>query len=192
MAKAKEFPFDWEEGGIIDWIGRGYGTGSWRNPQQSKDVKVTASSVRNGHLNDLVDKEPHGKHRLRTDEARYSWLQVELPVAVRPTHYRLVHPGQHSGFLRNWAFCGSYDGVDWRVLCQHNNDETLTDQDVPTSLTGAWELRVPEGEYYPYYRLVSLAKGNSQAITASCLELFGLVRHRDWPAHLRGGLNIEH
>eukprot|EP00756_Hemistasia_phaeocysticola_P062170 Hpha_TRINITY_DN5591_c0_g1::TRINITY_DN5591_c0_g1_i1::g.93690::m.93690 len=187
---AKQFDFDWEAGGIIDWIGRGYGTGTWRNPQEARDVKVTASSVRNGHLNDLVDKEPHGKHRLRTDEQRYSWVQVDLPVAVRATHYRLSHPGPQSGFLRNWAFCGSFDGVDWRILCQHTNDETLNDQDLPVSLTGAWELRVPEGEYYPHFRLVSLDKGSSQAVSASCLELFGSVRHRVWPSNLARGLNI--
>ena len=139
----KSFEFGWTSGGIIDWIGKGYGTRDWRNPSQTKDVVVTCSSVRAGKVSEFVDRTLVNQS-LETKNEPFSWMQVELPVAVCPTHYRMSHrSGDTRGLLRNWAFCASVDGKDWRVLCQHSNDQTLTANSHDT-LTGAWEVRMPK------------------------------------------------
>eukprot|EP01062_Namystynia_karyoxenos_P079085 TRINITY_DN8270_c0_g1_i1.p1 TRINITY_DN8270_c0_g1~~TRINITY_DN8270_c0_g1_i1.p1 ORF type:complete len:217 (+),score=77.76 TRINITY_DN8270_c0_g1_i1:72-653(+) len=183
MAKPVSFPFSWEAGGVLEWIGRGYGTRDWLNPSDTGDVSVTLSQYKSGKPEDFVDLEPAGQ-QLCTSDAPFSWIQVELPVAVHPTHYRMSHsPKVQQRFLRNWALCVSYDGHDWRVLCQHNDDQTLEDSS-KESLTGGWELKTPSGEFYPYFRVVVFENGTSSKtdqVAACCFELFGTVRHREWP-----------
>eukprot|EP01064_Diplonema_japonicum_P027346 TRINITY_DN3938_c5_g1_i1.p1 TRINITY_DN3938_c5_g1~~TRINITY_DN3938_c5_g1_i1.p1 ORF type:complete len:193 (+),score=8.32 TRINITY_DN3938_c5_g1_i1:73-651(+) len=179
----KKIPFNWDEGGVLDWVASQYGTGKWRNPLDTGDVLVKSSSMVSGQLRSMVEKNI-SEISVVTRNEPFSWVQVELPVAVCPTHYRMSHM-QHSpkSFLRSWAFCGSYDGEDWRVLCQHKNDKTLVNESADT-LTGAWEVRMTKPEFYPYFRIVMFEEGNSEStntLIASCLELFGSVRHRQWP-----------
>eukprot|EP01062_Namystynia_karyoxenos_P003059 TRINITY_DN11078_c0_g1_i1.p1 TRINITY_DN11078_c0_g1~~TRINITY_DN11078_c0_g1_i1.p1 ORF type:complete len:218 (+),score=76.72 TRINITY_DN11078_c0_g1_i1:80-655(+) len=185
-ADGKNFEFDWDSDGIITWVAGDYGRGAWRNPHATNAVAVTASSVASGRLAEFVDKEfqtGKGGQSLQTEDQKYSWLQVELPVAVSPTHYRLSHPESSRDFLCNWAFCGSFDGENWLVLASHTQDKTLNDQELPDSLTGAWEAQPPRGEFYPYFRLVLTGPNSAGrwAMAGCCLELFGVVRHRMWP-----------
>ncbi|KAJ9464196.1 BTB/POZ domain-containing protein [Diplonema papillatum] len=179
----KSFEFSWDAGGVIDWIARGYGTREWRNPHDANDCVVRCSSMREGQPRMFVDR-IFKDQVLYTNSEPFSWIQVELPVAVCPTHYRMSHrAGVPKYLLRSWALCASYDGEDWRVLCQHSNDKTLTDESHET-LTGAWEVRMPKPEFYPYFRVVIFENGNTDrtnALVASCFELFGKVRHRVWP-----------
>eukprot|EP00755_Sulcionema_specki_P000661 Sspe_Gene.115562::Locus_103158_Transcript_1_1_Confidence_1.000_Length_705::g.115562::m.115562 len=184
---AQEFEFDWEAGGVVNWIATGYGKHEWRNPHTSGDVLVTMSSCSKGHPSLFVDR-AFKDQVLFTDNLPFSWIQLELPVAVHPTHYRMSHrAGLPRYFLRNWAFCASFDGEDWRVLCQHTDDKTLNGEN-EDSLTGAWEVQTPKDEFFPYFRIVIFEKGNSDhtdALVASCFELFGAVRHREWPAGVK-------
>eukprot|EP01060_Flectonema_neradi_P022741 TRINITY_DN3096_c5_g1_i1.p1 TRINITY_DN3096_c5_g1~~TRINITY_DN3096_c5_g1_i1.p1 ORF type:complete len:206 (+),score=27.24 TRINITY_DN3096_c5_g1_i1:47-619(+) len=183
----KSFEFGWTSGGVIDWIGKGYGTKPWKNPSVTRDVVVTCSSVQSGKEHEFVDR-TLSNQTLVTKNEPFSWIQAELPVAVCPTHYRMSHRANDTrGLLRNWAFCASVDGKDWRVLCQHTNDQTLTSTNHDT-LTGAWEVRMPKEEYYHLFRVVIYEEGNSEntnTLAGCCFELFGLVRHRAWSSNVK-------
>eukprot|EP00756_Hemistasia_phaeocysticola_P020496 Hpha_TRINITY_DN15720_c0_g7::TRINITY_DN15720_c0_g7_i2::g.39767::m.39767 len=188
----REFEFDWLKQGVVEWIGRNYGaTGaSWRNPHDSENVRVTCSSLSRGRPSELVDRS-HGTQTLVTRDIPGSWIQIELPVAVRPTHYRFYHSSDAGNrhYLRDWSLVGSLDGVTWRSLCIHSKDTTISEKD----LVGAWRVRTPETEWYPYFRIVGHPGGNaagSSVVSAGCFELYGEVRHRHWPEPTKSKLGL--
>eukprot|EP00754_Rhynchopus_humris_P038835 Rhum_TRINITY_DN21443_c0_g1::Rhum_TRINITY_DN21443_c0_g1_i1::g.174019::m.174019 len=183
MAQPKRFDFSWDQGGVVEWIGRRYGEDEWKNPHDTGHIIVTCSGTERGSTRDLVECSLKGQE-LCTHNDPYSWVQVELPVAVAPTHYRLSHGGRQDVLLRSWAFCGSHDGQDWRILCQHTNDKTLGTESAEVRV-GAWEVKLSQPEYFPFFRLVIHDRGNesqSSRLSCCCLELFGDVRHRNWTA----------
>ena len=150
MAQPKRFDFSWDQGGVVDWIGRRYGEDEWKNPHDTGHIIATCSGTERGSPRELVDCSLKGQD-LCTHNDPYSWMQVELPVAVAPTHYRLSHGGRQDVLLRSWAFCGSHDGQDWRILCQHTNDKTLGTESAEVRV-GAWEVKL--SQVCPTHRLI--------------------------------------
>eukprot|EP01061_Rhynchopus_euleeides_P036227 TRINITY_DN61096_c0_g1_i1.p1 TRINITY_DN61096_c0_g1~~TRINITY_DN61096_c0_g1_i1.p1 ORF type:complete len:192 (+),score=43.29 TRINITY_DN61096_c0_g1_i1:66-641(+) len=182
---AKNFEFSWEKGGVIDWIATKYGTTKRFNPHDTGDAIVKCSSVKDGSPREFLQEFEPKTSRLTTENEAFSWVQVELPVAVSPTHYRMSHSdaGNPLTLPRSWAFCASYDGEDWRVLCQHTADKMLTTTE--NEQTGAWGVKLAKEEFYPFFRVVLFENGNSgssNTLAASGFELFGSVRHRVWPS----------
>ena len=127
---------------MVDWVSTRYGAGPWKNAHDSGDVIVKCSSVKMGAPREFIDR-TLTTQRLMTENEPFSWIQVELPIGVSPTHYRMSHSGgsDPATVLRSWAFCASYDGEDWRVLCQHTADTTLSAARVEER-TGAWEVKL--------------------------------------------------
>eukprot|EP01065_Artemidia_motanka_P029757 TRINITY_DN35843_c0_g1_i1.p1 TRINITY_DN35843_c0_g1~~TRINITY_DN35843_c0_g1_i1.p1 ORF type:complete len:209 (+),score=68.75 TRINITY_DN35843_c0_g1_i1:45-629(+) len=190
---AKRFEFSWDKGGVVEWIGTQYGQRQWENPHDAGDVCVTACSLQAGGAAEFVDRVLTSQ-QLTTRDEPYSWVQIELPVAVHPTHYRLSQrkDAAAAGLLRSWALLVSCDGDEWRVLCQHTDDQSLSAES-ERRLTGAWEVDAPKEGYYPFFRVVLFEKGNSastNALCASCFDVYGLVRHRMWPPEQAAGLGV--
>eukprot|EP01062_Namystynia_karyoxenos_P028688 TRINITY_DN21696_c0_g1_i1.p1 TRINITY_DN21696_c0_g1~~TRINITY_DN21696_c0_g1_i1.p1 ORF type:complete len:198 (+),score=47.60 TRINITY_DN21696_c0_g1_i1:74-667(+) len=179
---ARETPFSWLGDGVLAHIGEDFGRSSWVNPAVAKRVIVSGSTVWHGDICEFVDKE-FSTQRLFTNDEPLSWLQVELPVAVRPTHYRLSHrEGLDQHFLRDWTLLGSFDGKKWYCLCDHQQDSTLC----ADCHTGCWELPgVSSREYFPFFRVCISPGGNSEGssvLVACCFEVFGKFRQRCPPA----------
>eukprot|EP01084_Bolivina_argentea_P283634 485832_1 len=121
---------DFNQSGIIYWLGTDKGESNWRNPAIINNVKVICSSVGFGSkpFHTIV-----GRKCLNcfTKIQKHSWVMIDLlKVKVLPTHYALRHHDLDICYLRNWyleASNNSTDGIngDWTRLSVHVNDKTL-------------------------------------------------------------------
>ena len=133
-----DYTADWDECGVLHWLGSGQGRKPWVNPCDVGLVRCTSvpltSAPRSPPASALVGRE--AVHCLTT-LVREVWLCVELmAVYVRPSAYslRLPEPGQG---VEEWRLQASNDGVHWTELLCHRRREG-----VEKGKTGrGWQLR---------------------------------------------------
>eukprot|EP00667_Euglena_gracilis_P027251 EG_transcript_33507 len=169
-------PVDAASRGLLYHLGTAGGTRPWRNPMLMGEVLVTASSVRQGQLYQVVDAD-------FTNQIFFTWPQQDSYVQIsfknyiiRPVAYVMAHRFRMNKFyMRNWVFEGSVDGYRWDTLRTHINDETLN----PWVERGGWA--VEGAAWYAYFRVRMLPGGNdqgTQALVISCFEVFGDMQLR--------------
>uniref|UniRef100_A0A7S1N3T9 F5/8 type C domain-containing protein n=1 Tax=Eutreptiella gymnastica TaxID=73025 RepID=A0A7S1N3T9_9EUGL len=126
------FPYksDFDNNGILYWMGCDYGRAEYRNPARLGLVTVTASSCEYGDASHAVAHSSIASDHetFMTQSVAGSWLVVDLGVqyTVCPTAYTLrnciINPC-HS--LANWDLQGSTDGKTWTTLRAHKDDRML-------------------------------------------------------------------
>ena len=112
--------------GIIYSLGIDRVSGTWRNPVESKKLRVCASSLASGSLAMTVDHE--GRQVLyQSTDAPLSWVLFDFQEdSIRPTMYTLAHHSTfHGCCMRAWQLEASDDNNVWHILSRHNNDTTL-------------------------------------------------------------------
>eukprot|EP01012_Entosiphon_sulcatum_P050643 TRINITY_DN69537_c0_g1_i1.p1 TRINITY_DN69537_c0_g1~~TRINITY_DN69537_c0_g1_i1.p1 ORF type:complete len:567 (-),score=80.97 TRINITY_DN69537_c0_g1_i1:73-1773(-) len=123
------FPYkkDFDQNGVLHWIGCNYGTAPYRNPADLGLITVTASSCEYGTpANAIQHASSAEKHRtFMSQNLPGSWLEVHLGAqyVLCPSHYTLrnctVNPC-HS--ILSWEFQGSRNGHEWVTLRRHSED----------------------------------------------------------------------
>ncbi|CAB0012965.1 unnamed protein product [Nesidiocoris tenuis] len=98
---------DFDENGLIYWIGSNAKSAEWVNPGQYGLVVVTSSDGRNlpyGRLEDILSRDISALN-CHTNDDRRAWFSVDLGVWIIPTCYTLRHArGYGRSALRNWLF----------------------------------------------------------------------------------------
>lgn len=105
---------DFDQNGILYYIGTNGNTESFDNPSLSGRVKMTSSSIEKGQPSFITDyREPR---ECWTRDVPASWFQLDLGPTRKlvPKFYTLRHGGNYKAdSLRNWDFQGSMDGKSW-------------------------------------------------------------------------------
>ncbi|XP_047508837.1 E3 ubiquitin-protein ligase HECTD1 isoform X4 [Pieris napi] len=169
------YDHDFDDNGIIYFIGSNGGTCEWVNPGAHALVSVWSSDGRQlpyGRAEDVLSRSPEPLN-VHTNDDRRAFIALDLGLNVIPTAYTLRHArGYGRSALRNWLFQMSADGVTWTTLVTHTDEQALQE---PGS-TATWRVRcdIP----YRYLRIQQNGKnssGQSHYLSLSGLEVYGKV-----------------
>lgn len=168
---------DFDENGIIYFIGSNGKTTDWVNPGQYGLVTVTSSEGRQlpyGKLEDILSRESISVN-CHTKDNKKAWFSVDLGMNIIPNAYTLRHArGYGRSALRNWLLQMSKDGVNWTSLISHNDDKSLND---PGS-TCTWPIDCSDDEGFRHVRLQQNgrnASGQTHYLSLSGFEIYGTV-----------------
>ncbi|XP_071795349.1 E3 ubiquitin-protein ligase HECTD1-like isoform X3 [Asterias amurensis] len=171
---------DFDENGIIYWIGTNAKTGyEWVNPAQYGLVVVNCSEGRTlpyGRLEDILSRDTSALN-CHTNDDKKAWFSIDLGLWFVPSAYTLRHArGYGRSALRNWLFQVSKDGQNWLTLITHSDDSSLNE---PGS-TATWPLEPSKDEKqgWRYIRLQQTGKnasGQTHYLSLSGFELYGTV-----------------
>jgi len=172
----KKFKYkrDWDDGGILYWIGTNRYRENYRNPACSGRVGVSA-----------IHKYPNFVGRKafwvkNVGDDKNSWYAIDFGPnkLVNPNYYTITYGNDGEGWEpRNWKLVGSVDEVNWDVLRQHSNDRTLSGAFAHAS----WKVPMKAESGYRYFRLVQTGKNKSGFYTffICCFEIYGDLFYYD-------------
>jgi hypothetical protein len=169
---------DFDDQGLIYWVGTNGCTHPWVNPGQLGLMSITSSdgkSVPYGKPYDIMsrDSEPRNCH---TKDRPNSWFAIDLGLWLIPSKYTLRHArGYGKSALREWQLQGSKDGMNWVTLRAHTQDEAL----VEPGSTHTWEVTPPADSEGGWRHLRILQCGKNAAgknyLSLSGFEIYGKV-----------------
>ncbi|XP_069356468.1 E3 ubiquitin-protein ligase Ufd4 isoform X1 [Maniola hyperantus] len=169
------YDHDFDENGVLYFIGSNGGTSEWLNPGAHGLVSVWSSDGRQlpyGRAEDALSRSPEPLN-VHTNDDRRAFIAVDLGLHIVPSAYTLRHArGYGRSALRNWLFQMSMDGVSWSTLVAHVDEQALQE---PGS-TATWRVRADAA--YRYLRIQQNGKnasGQSHYLSLSGLEIYGKV-----------------
>jgi hypothetical protein len=165
---------DFDDNGILNYVATNGGTTAYVNPHTSGKVIVTPSSIYPGHgtVEGFIGRLPPRGHTL-TNDAAGSSVAIQLPLPVSVTRYTLRNGRATTDMyyvLRNWNFEGSNDGVEWAVLRQHANDQSIALQ---AHSTASWDA--DNGLFTHRILATGPDSSGSNIVAVGGLELYGQV-----------------
>lgn len=168
---------DFDENGIIYFIGSNGKSTDWVNPGQYGLVTVTSSEGRQlpyGKLEDILSRESISVN-CHTKDNKKAWFAIDLGMNIIPDSYTLRHArGYGRSALRNWLFQMSKDGVNWTTLATHSDDKSLSE---PGS-TCTWPVDCADDEGFRHVRIHQNgrnASGQTHYLSLSGFEIYGKV-----------------
>lgn len=171
--------FDFDEEGLIYYIGSNGKTCEWVNPSQYGLVQVTCSEGKTlpyGKLEDILSRDSISLN-CHTKDNKKAWFTIDLGVYIVPTAYTLRHArGYGRSALRNWLLQASRDAVTWTTLITHVDDKSLSE---PGS-TATWPIVCPPDDTkgYRHIRIQQNgrnASGQTHYLSLSGFEIYGRV-----------------
>ena len=130
LSSGNGYPFyytkDFDENGIVYFLGTDWRTAPWRNPCDLGLVSVTSSRLSN-------DSTPAsaicGREIVRCVclAEKNNWFMIDFRnLYVRPTHYSLKHYNTwDTECLRNWYLEGTNDLRKFKILREHKKDKSI-------------------------------------------------------------------
>ncbi|KAJ6649764.1 E3 ubiquitin-protein ligase Ufd4 [Pseudolycoriella hygida] len=170
---------DFDENGLIYFIGTNGKTTEWVNPAQYGLVTVTSSEGKQlpyGRLEDILSRDSTSVN-CHTRDNKKAYFAIDLGVFILPTAYTLRHArGYGRSALRNWMLQVSKDANNWTTLLTHVDDKSLTE---PGS-TCTWLLECPteEAQGYRHVRIQQNGRNASNQthyLSLSGFEIYGRV-----------------
>ncbi|KAH8244435.1 hypothetical protein KR026_009855 [Drosophila bipectinata] len=171
--------FDFDEEGLIFYIGSNAKTCDWVNPAQYGLVQVTSSEGKTlpyGKLEDILSRDSVSLN-CHTKDNKKAWFAIDLGVYIIPTAYTLRHArGYARSALRNWLLQGSKDGIVWTTLSTHVDDKSL----VEPGSTATWPISCPQDDSlrYRHIRIQQNgrnASGQTHYLSLSGFEIYGRI-----------------
>ncbi|XP_058454046.1 E3 ubiquitin-protein ligase Ufd4 isoform X2 [Malaya genurostris] len=170
---------DFDENGIIYYIGTNGKSTEWVNPAQYGLVTVTSSEGKQlpyGKLEDILSRDSVSVN-CHTKDNKKSWFAIDLGMHVVPTAYTLRHArGYGRSALRNWMFQMSKDGTNWVTMLTHTDDKSLAE---PGS-TCTWPIECTSEEHQGFrhariHQNGRNASGQTHYLSLSGFEIYGKV-----------------
>lgn len=170
---------DFDENGIIYFIGTNGKTTDWANPAQFGLVLVTSYEGKHlpyGKLEDILSRESISVN-CHTKDIKKSCFAIDLGLFIIPTAYTLRHArGYGRSALRNLLFQMSKDGLNWITLLTHTEDKSLTE---PGS-TCTWPIEGPleDTQGFRHIRIQQNGKnssGQTHYLSLSGFEVYGKI-----------------
>ena len=172
-----QYGSDFDDAGLLYFLGTNGGASAWQNPAKAGLVKVTSaagSAIGNIKL-DVTDR--HNKDCATGTKKKDTELTIELPERFELSHYSIKHGYSSAnpsgtGSLRNWELQGSNDGKAFTTIMAHVDDTSLN----TGYATHTWEVDT-KGERFKFFR-IQMTGPNSGSdgdyyITVCGLELYG-------------------
>ncbi|XP_034668273.1 E3 ubiquitin-protein ligase Ufd4 [Drosophila subobscura] len=170
--------FDFDEEGLLYYIGSNAKTCDWVNPALFGLVQITSSEGKTlpyGKLEDILSRDSISLN-CHTKDNKKAYFAIDLGVFIVPTAYTLRHArGYGRSALRNWLLQASKDGVCWTTLSTHIDDKSLLE---PGS-TATWPINCASDS--PGYRHIRIqqngrnASGQTHYLSVSGFEIYGRV-----------------
>jgi len=167
-----EYKSDFDDQGILYWLATCGRRQPWENPHLTGKVIVSASSIEKGAPHDMLLRTPT---ELWTKDVPASWFSIDLgPTrAVVPTHYTIRHGANYKAdSLRTWDLRGSNDGVNWKLLKRHINDDSLNSNFATCSFPVQSVTQA-----YRHFRILQTGhnSSNHNFLVLSGFELYGTL-----------------
>lgn len=171
--------YDFDEEGLIYYIGSNGKTCEWVNPAQYSLVQVSSSEGKTlpyGKLEDILSRDTISVN-CHTKDNKKAWFAIDLGVYVIPNAYTLRHArGYGRSALRNWMLQASKDGVNWTTLVTHADDKSL----VEPGSTATWPIvcAPDENQGFRHIRIQQNgrnASGQTHYLSLSGFEIYGRV-----------------
>eukprot|EP01084_Bolivina_argentea_P223891 378710_1 len=137
-----EYSSDFDENGILFFLGSNGNQNKWENPALTGDVCVSSSTLGGKcKISSLVGRETV---RLVTTQAANTWMQVDfMDKLIEPSYYSLKHYSTYDNeCLRNWILQASNDGKIWVTIKRHVADTSLSGK----GSTYTWPI-LSQGKY---------------------------------------------
>ncbi|XP_029720236.2 E3 ubiquitin-protein ligase Ufd4 isoform X3 [Aedes albopictus] len=170
---------DFDENGIVYYIGTNGKTTEWVNPAQYGLVTVTSSEGKQlpyGKLEDILSRDSVSVN-CHTKDNKKSWFAIDLGMFVIPTAYTLRHArGYGRSALRNWMFQMSKDGINWVTMLTHSDDKSLAEPG--STCTWPIECSADELQGWRHVRIHQNgrnASGQTHYLSLSGFEIYGKV-----------------
>ena len=120
---------DFDENGLIFWIGSSKKTKQFQNPMSSNlGVIVKNSTKRRGNVRSIVGRKDTVVWTCGRGQYEPSFISVDIGERNQfiPSHYTLKHGFKDSkDSMRNWVFQGSNDDKKYYTLSIHRDDHSL-------------------------------------------------------------------
>jgi hypothetical protein len=180
MARRFVYSSDFDEQGLIYWIGTNGGKDAWKNPAEDGRLSLELSHEKmfsaEMKKHDVLARKP--SHSLYWGGSVPQWFMVDLGPNYRlmADNYTLRHGYQHSNsYLQNWCMQGSNDAETWVTL--HEGGETPFNKGFDTRT-----FSIKDGkEHFRYFRVLQKGtycmgpgkSGGSAFICIAGFELYG-------------------
>lgn len=171
------YSYDFDEDGILYWIGTEGRQKIWTNPCDAGRVRVSSSHHWEGSpISAVVGRVARGESYISDKNKAGSWVAIDLGESKRAcvTTYTLRHGLQrHDYFMRNWQFQGSNDSVEWITLRDHVNDCSHSSE----RTTASWKISSPYHNGFRHFRIVVTGPDSKGCYTlvVGGLELYGIL-----------------
>lgn len=163
---------DFDENGLIYFIGSNGRTTEWVNPAQYGLVTVTSSDGKQlpyGKLEDILSRDSISVN-CHTKDNKKAWFAIDLGMHIIPTAYTLRHArGYGRSALRHWLLQGSKDGINWATLLTHSDDKSLSE---PGS-TSTWPIDCAADETTGFRHIRIQQNGRNASNQTHYLSLSG-------------------
>ncbi|XP_077299031.1 ubiquitin fusion-degradation 4-like isoform X2 [Arctopsyche grandis] len=174
------YKHDFDDNGIIYYIGSNGGTCEWVNPGSHGLVTVSCfdgSSLPYGRPEDILSRDAQPLNCHTSDDKR-AWFNIDLGLWIIPSAYTLRHArGYGRSALRTWLFQVSKDGLSWVTLLSHFDERVLSE---PGS-TNTWHIDCQVEGHVSGYRYIRIhqngknASGQTHYLSLSGFEIYGQV-----------------
>ena len=159
--------------GILYAIGSQGDLRPWQNPAKLKLVLMTRSTDMFGHANMMAGREP--VHSSSLEQAR-QWVMIDFgPLRkVVPSQYTLMGNGEsNEDQIRSWWLQASKDGKVWRLLSEHEKDESIKMK----GGTATWPCQNMNKDWYRFFRIIQTDRNASHhhTLVLSAIEIYGLL-----------------
>eukprot|EP01084_Bolivina_argentea_P235978 396921_1 len=171
--KPFEYKTDFDTNGIVYWIGTQRGTKSqWVNPNDSKDIIVTSSSLNYGTLSKMIGREWSNVY---TKNEKNSWMVIDFKgFEIKPNKYTLRHGSNSNCYVMNWKLEGMLKNkTKWEVIKIHENEDVLKCKERSYS----WDLNT--NEFYSKFRILQfgISGQNNNNLCISGFEIYGILKY---------------
>ena len=164
------FNEDFDDNGILYFLGTKGGQQSWKNPSISDEVSVCSSALVKDsvEISNFVGREPL---RLVTKPEDNAWMQVDFKdKLIQPSYYSLKHYiSWDTECLRNWILQASNDGIRWVTVKKHEEDTSLNEK----GATHTWPVQ-SRGAYRIWrIKQTGLNSNKHKYLACSGIEFYG-------------------
>lgn len=166
---------DFDQNGVIYYIGSKGQTSTWQNPFLTGDVELSASSLQKGELASFIGRQTN---EVWTEPVPSSWIALHLKKWWLVPHAYTLRHGSNSNrdCLRSWILQASSNGEEWYTLARHTGDTSLNSP----FATFTWKTENQTAESkrrYRHFRIVqtSLNAGHQNLLSICGWELYGVL-----------------
>ena len=161
---------DFDENGILYFLGSQGGQKGWKNPALTDEVAVCSSALvkDSTEISYFVGRDTV---RLVTKPEDNAWMQVDFKdKLIQPSYYTLKHYlSWDTECLRNWILQASNDGIHWVTVKKHEEDSALSEK----GATHTWPVQ-SRGAYRIWrIKQTGLNSNKHKYLACSGIEFYG-------------------
>ena len=167
---------DFNDDGIIHYIGTNYGKSEVFISPYPKQIRVRCPNLQRGTLDGFINYKCEQSNY--TKNGSYSYFTIDFKnILILPYHYSLRHDGCDGWFLRSWNFEGQILDINnkpkWEIILSHKDDESLNDG---AHCTHTWKVNTKQ--FYKKFRIFMTAKNANGSWSLNCcgFEIYGELK----------------